>query len=187
MKTVERQTGTPPSLAEGKPWRALGRRWTNEFPYGWPSDAQVNRRQVLRWAVGLSGALFAMTGVLAALGFGQKRAKGGAQQIVAANAIPVGGVHYFHYPGSSNTVTANHAMVLRLDETHFVAYGGKCTHLSCAVWWEKDQGHLVCPCHNGHFDPATGDVLFGPPTRPLPVIELENRNGMLYALREVIR
>lgn len=186
MKTGEEHKGTSPSLSEGKPWRALGRRWTNDFPYDWPSDAQVNRRQMLRWAVGTAGALFAMTGVLAALGFTHQRTKGTARQIVASDAVPVGGVHYFRYPGNTNN-PANHAILLRLDQDRYVAFGGKCTHLSCAVWWEKDVSHLVCPCHNGHFDPASGDVISGPPTRPLPEIQIENRNGMLYAVREVIR
>lgn len=186
MKTVDRgETGTPPP-ATPRPWRALGRRWTNDFPYDWPADDLVNRRQMLRWAVGLSGALFAMTGVLAALGFTHKRERGAVKQIIAAGAIPVGGVHYFSYPGG-NDDPANHAILLRLDENRYAAFGGKCTHLSCAVWWEQKSGKLVCPCHNGIFDPTTGDVVAGPPTRPLPRITLENRNGMLYAVQEVIR
>lgn len=168
------------------PWRALERRWTRDFPYDWPSDDLVNRRQMLRWAVGLSGALFAMTGVLAALGFTTKRTHGTATAIVAADAIPVGGVHYFRYP-ENNSDPANHAILLRLDENRYAAYGGKCTHLSCAVWWQQASGKLECPCHNGIFDPNTGDVVAGPPTRPLPSITLENRNGTLYAIQEAIR
>ncbi|HET9786027.1 MAG TPA: hypothetical protein VFP47_02785, partial [Pyrinomonadaceae bacterium] len=34
-----------------------------------------------------------------------------------------------------------------------------------------------CPCHKGAFDPQTGFVLFGPPTRPLDPIVLQIRAG----------
>jgi Rieske Fe-S protein len=65
-----------------------------------------------------------------------------------------------------------------------VAFSGKCTHLSCAVYWSKERGRLLCPCHEGVFHPETGDVLAGPPPRPLPKIELREENGTIYAVSE---
>ena len=44
-------------------------RWGVEFPFEWDADELVSRRQLLRWSVWASGALFAGTGVLAALGY----------------------------------------------------------------------------------------------------------------------
>lgn len=155
-------------------------RWQREFPYGWDADDLVGRRQLLRWAVMASGALFAATGVLAGLGFNRSRRRGEPQQIVAASAVPVGGVHYFKYPTSND-----HAILLHLDDGQFTAFSGKCTHLSCAVYWNTDGKHLLCPCHEGVFDPRTGEVLAGPPTRPLPTIELRQDGEMLVAVAEV--
>jgi Rieske Fe-S protein len=43
------------------------------------------------------------------------------------------------------------------------------------------SGRLHCPCHNGWFDLATGNVLAGPPTRPLARVRLEVRGGTVYA------
>lgn len=157
-------------------------RWQVEFPYEWDADDLVNRRQILRWSVGVAGALFAMTGLLAGLGFTRAKRRGGTRALVAASEVPVNGVHYFDYPDSGNAKELG--VLLRLGEDRFVAYSGVCTHLSCEVYWDPDQHELICPCHNGRFQPETGEVIAGPPPRPLPVIHIENRNGTIYAVGE---
>jgi arsenite oxidase small subunit len=64
-----------------------------------------------------------------------------------------------------------------------VAYSQKCTHLSCAVYYEKDQNRLECPCHQGFFSIADGSVMQGPPQRALPRVALESSAGQLVAIR----
>lgn len=157
-------------------------RWGVDFPFEWDADELVSRRQLLNWSVWASGALFAGTGVLAALGYARTRSVGGWRAIVEPEAVPRGGVHYFKYPGPDD-----HAILLHLREGRFVAYSGKCTHLSCAVYWNAERGKLRCPCHEGLFEAETGSVLAGPPTRPLPRIALREENGMIYALEETVR
>lgn len=159
--------------------RKRAERWQAEFPYEWNADDLVGRRQLLKWAVMASGALFAATGVLAGLGFARPRKRGTEQEIASASAIPVGGVHYFKYPKADD-----HAILLHLEEGNFVAYSGKCTHLSCAVYWDEDRGKLICPCHEGIFDPRTGERIAGPPPRPLPVITLRQDGDTLFAVSE---
>lgn len=162
--------------------RTKEERWHVDFPFEWDADDLVTRRQLLRLAVMASGALFAATGVLTGLSALRDHRRGERTAIIEAEAVPVGGVHYFSYPGEDD-----HAILLRLDEERFVAYSGKCTHLSCAVYWAPERGRageLVCPCHEGIFEPQTGDVIAGPPPRPLPKIALENDGGTLYALEE---
>lgn len=61
-----------------------------------------------------------------------------------------------------------------------------CTHLSCAVLYKGD-GKLHCPCHDGLFDAATGNVLAGPPPRPLSLIQLAIHDGTIYAVKQVRR
>ncbi|HEY9450531.1 MAG TPA: ubiquinol-cytochrome c reductase iron-sulfur subunit [Gemmatimonadaceae bacterium] len=156
-------------------------RWHVEFPFEWDADDLVSRRQLLRWSVWASGALFASTGILAALSFTRERRRGSLAAIVKASDVPVGEAHYFAYPGPED-----HAILLHLRENRFVAFSGKCTHLSCAVYWSKERGRLLCPCHEGVFHPETGDVLAGPPPRPLPKIELHEENGVLYAVSETL-
>jgi nitrite reductase/ring-hydroxylating ferredoxin subunit len=155
-------------------------RWNVPFPFEWDADDLVGRREILRWAVMASGALFAATGVLAVLGYARERRRGGQQAIVRAADVPVGGVHYFAYPTKDD-----HAILLQPEPDRFVAFSGRCTHLSCAVYWNAERGQLHCPCHNGIFDPRTGAPIAGPPSRPLPVIRLREEGGTLYAIEEV--
>lgn len=154
-------------------------RWQVEFPFGWDADELIGRRQMLRWSVGVAGALFAMTSLLAGLGFARAKRRGEVQELVAADDVAIGDVHYFEYPDPKD-----HAVLLRLDQDRYVAYSGICTHLSCEVYWDPDEHEILCPCHNGRFEPETGEVIAGPPPRRLPRIRLENRDGVLYAIEQ---
>lgn len=160
--------------------RTRAGRWGVEFPYGWDADELVSRRHLLQWAVMASGALFAATAALAGLAIARDHTRGTRQRIVESGALAPGAVHYFEYPEEGD-----HAILLNLEDAGFVAYSGKCTHLSCAVYWDGERGELICPCHNGIFDPRTGEVVAGPPSRPLPRIVLSEEGGTLYALEEV--
>ena len=62
-----------------------------------------------------------------------------------------------------------------------VAYGQKCTHLSCAVRPRVEAGILQCPCHEGSFDLASGRPVAGPPRRPLTLVRLELRGNDIFA------
>jgi Rieske Fe-S protein len=152
-------------------------RWKVPFPYEWDADDLVSRRQLLGWAVGASGALFAATAGVAGLSLLTGRKVGERHAIMPASDLAIGDAHYFAYPEVDDQ-----AILLRLAERRYVAYSGKCTHLSCAVYWEAQRGLLRCPCHEGLFDPATGAVLAGPPPRPLPRIALLETDGVLYAM-----
>jgi Rieske Fe-S protein len=59
-----------------------------------------------------------------------------------------------------------------------------CTHLACEVLWRAQDHELFCPCHDGHFDPRTGEPTAGPPQRPLPAIVLRRQGGAIVAVGE---
>lgn len=71
--------------------------------------------------------------------------------------------------------------VLTKDGREFSAMSNICTHLGCRVRWIADQGQFFCPCHNGVFD-AEGNVVAGPPPRPLDRYPVKVENGQLYIL-----
>ena len=52
------------------------------------------------------------------------------------------------------------------DQLH--AFSAKCTHEGCTVTFLPAQSVIWCPCHDGRFNDVTGQVLSGPPPRPLP-------------------
>jgi menaquinol-cytochrome c reductase iron-sulfur subunit len=60
----------------------------------------------------------------------------------------------------------------------FVAMSNICTHLGCRVRWVDDRQEFFCPCHNGVFD-KEGNVVSGPPPRPLDRFEVKVENDQL--------
>jgi len=68
-----------------------------------------------------------------------------------------------------------------LSERELVAFDQRCTHLSCPVVPQVEQGRFHCPCHAGNFDLATGRPISGPPRRPLPKVSLEVRGDQIFA------
>lgn len=156
------------------------RRWRAEFPYHWDADDLVSRRHLLQFAVYTSGALFASTALLGLLALLRKPIYIRTQQIARVSDVPRGSVLYFDYPEPGEG-----AVLLHLADDRFVAYSRKCTHLSCAVYYQPEQARLFCPCHDGVFDPLTGDPVAGPPQRRLPRITLREVDGVLYAVEQV--
>jgi Rieske Fe-S protein len=82
------------------------------------------------------------------------------------------------------TVDRRYAMFLRREEGEVVCIDPACTHLGCRVVYHGDQDRFLCPCHGGVFDQA-GNVVSGPPTRPLDRQQTKVENGQIWLLREV--
>jgi Rieske Fe-S protein len=73
------------------------------------------------------------------------------------------------------------------DGSAFTVYNGQCTHLGCSYAFEKDKNRFHCPCHHGLFDLKTGQVIDGPPPRPLDQLEVKVEDGVLYAAFQSFR
>ena len=56
--------------------------------------------------------------------------------------------------------------VIRISETEVLALSATCSYMRCVLERDPESGSFTCPCHGGIFD-RTGNVLSGPPTRPL--------------------
>ncbi|MFI5272543.1 MAG: ubiquinol-cytochrome c reductase iron-sulfur subunit [Ktedonobacterales bacterium] len=162
--------------------RSRQQEWREEFPYHWRADDLVTRRDTLRFLVAGSGALFLASATLAVIGAVRLPTQGRPLAIPGAAALAENESLVFTYPDQYAQ-----GIVVNLPNKGLVAYSDVCTHLSCAVLYEKDTRRFHCPCHEGYFDAYTGNALAGPPVRPLPVIELAVRNGVIYAMREVER
>ncbi len=155
--------------------------WREEFPYPWDEDEIVTRRDTLRFLLGGSGALFLATGVLAIIGNLPSGPGVQAVPISKVGELAENKWKVFDFPDQYAQ-----GILINLPENRLVAYSDVCTHLSCAVVYQTD-GKLHCPCHDGLFDAVTGNVLAGPPTRPLPLIQLAIHNGTIYAVKLVPR
>lgn len=155
--------------------------WREEFPYPWDEDEIVTRRDTLRFLVAGSGALFLATGVLAILGSLPSGPGTHAVPIAKVGELKENEWKVFNYPDQYEQ-----GILINLPRKGLVAFSDVCTHLSCAVIYEGN-GKMHCPCHEGYFDAATGAVLAGPPTRPLPLIQLAIQNGTIYAIKKELR
>jgi cytochrome b6-f complex iron-sulfur subunit len=60
------------------------------------------------------------------------------------------------------------------------AFSAICTHLGCIVNWDETRRLILCPCHDGLFNPSTGAVISGPPPSPLPQLELTVEGDAVY-------
>ena len=159
--------------------RAATAPYQADFPYERGEEAQVTRREFCNFLGLTSAALF-----LGSSGFAAKAVIDSREEttftpvrINGAETLPLNSALNFNYPGEKDS-----AILIRTEAGEFRAYSQQCTHLACPVYYERQQKRLECPCHEGAFDAATGNVLYGPPPRPLDVIELELRNGELWAI-----
>ena len=149
-----------------------------EFPYERDQEAQVTRREFCNFLGLTSAALFA-----GAAGFAAKAALDARESESLAPAV-INGAEVlgpntslnFNYPTERDS-----AILIRTADGAFHAYGQKCTHLSCPVYYSRNHQRLECPCHEGAFDAATGNVLYGPPPRALDRIDVEMRDGQVWA------
>lgn len=166
-------------LSDESDVRAATARFQAEFPYGREEEAQVTRREFCNFLGLTSAALF-----VGAAGFAGKAVLDARKsetlpvaQIAGAETLAPNSSLNFSYPTERDS-----AILVRTPDGAYHAYGQKCTHLSCPVYYSRNHQRLECPCHEGAFDVATGNVLYGPPPRALDTIEIETRDGQVWAI-----
>ena len=81
--------------------------------------------------------------------------------------------------GHVRTTVARSVWVRRTDEAQVQVFNARCTHLGCLVNASADLTTFGCPCHGGVFSAGDGQVLDGPPPRPLDRLEYRVDNGQL--------
>jgi Rieske Fe-S protein len=152
-------------------------RWRQDFPIDVPQDQYVARREFTKFLALTSFAFVA--GQVWILGKSLLARRSGFPELAVArlSELPVGGSLVFDYP-----LPGQPKLLVRLSERELVAFDQRCTHLSCPVVPQHEQGRLHCPCHSGNFDLATGRPTSGPPRRPLPKVELELRGDQVFAV-----
>lgn len=152
--------------------------WRQEFPIETAQDEYVSRRDFAKFLVLTSGAMAVGQACLVVQVALRRATPPPAPKAIApASDVHIGQVVRFDYPEPGEA-----CLLVRLADGQLVAFGQKCTHLSCAVVPDLAAGRFACPCHNGSFDATTGRPLAGPPRRPLPRVRLETRSdGVIYA------
>ena len=151
--------------------------WKDEFSIFTADERYVSRRQFTKFLTLASLGMFVGNLWILLRSRFAKTAEFPSVAVGHLGEIPVDGIKLFAYP------TANDRCILiRTGEDEYSAYSQKCTHLSCAVYYDKESQRLACPCHQGFFSVKDGSVLQGPPPRPLPRILLERQGHELVAI-----
>lgn len=144
------------------------------------NERKLDRRGFMKTMVGAAGIFAVSTlpwGTIAAKELiGLKDKAYSKKKIADIGALQVGDAVEFAYPAEHDS-----ALLIRLGENEYKAYQNACTHLKCPVFWSKDKGEMLCPCHHGVFDAKTGVPTAGPPKRPLPEVKLALEQGAIYA------
>jgi Rieske Fe-S protein len=84
-------------------------------------------------------------------------------------------------PGESITVSYGRYPALVIHTTEGLkVYSAVCTHFACITKWDSTTQVIYCPCHAGYFEPLQGNVISGPPPRPLEKITLNIINGEIF-------
>jgi Rieske Fe-S protein len=170
---VRDQITLPP---DGRPHEAQPA-WRKDFPIDWPQDQYVARRDFAKFMM-LTSLAFAVGQVWIGVKNVLRRRRGllPIQAVIPVDDVPVGASMVFHYPTAHEP-----CLLIRTAPDRFLAYSQSCTHLACAVVPRVDERCIHCPCHEGYFDLDSGRPIAGPPRRPLPVVQVEVRQGIVYA------
>ena len=152
------------------------KKWRDDFPIEWEGDNYVTRREMVKFLT--LGSLFLAVANWATA-FASKFLHRGSQNrqlLGLSDDLKPNGSALFRYPTAKDPCIA-----VRTADGKLVAYSQVCTHLSCAVVYDKSEQSLFCPCHNGRFNLEQGTPIAGPPTRPLPRIKLVELDGRIFA------
>ena len=76
--------------------------------------------------------------------------------------------------------------MLEKGDNEVRAFSAICTHLGCTVQWHPEEKKFICPCHQGIYD-FNGNVLSGPPPRPLEKLPVKLRDGQVLVLTNSIK
>jgi Rieske Fe-S protein len=135
-----------------------------------------SRRTFLR----LAGRLLAVTGLAALLGPIVAFFYPTNLEETPSEPVPVGNLDELP-AGTSQTVRFGRYPALVINTPAGLrAYSAVCTHFACIVKWNEESGQIVCPCHEGYFDPLDGSVISGPPPTALTALEVWVESGQIY-------
>jgi Rieske Fe-S protein len=103
-------------------------------------------------------------------GYGAPEPAASGQVLSALSQVPVGG---------GIVLGAKGVVLTRVNADSVKGFSSICTHEGCTLA-SVAAGTINCPCHGSKFSAATGAVVHGPATLPLPVIPVAVRGADIY-------
>jgi len=142
-----------------------------------PASRPLGRRRFIRMLLGFSVVSTLAMVVTPLIGFlvpPKTVSTGAGGRILAATTadLPIGSGKVVAM-GSKPVIVVNTAAGVK-------AFSAICTHLGCIVHYDTTAGHIICPCHDGHFSPASGAVISGPPPQPLATVDVAVEKDQIF-------
>ncbi|MHB0987997.1 MAG: Rieske 2Fe-2S domain-containing protein [Bellilinea sp.] len=154
-----------------------------------PEESDLSRRKFLeKVTVGIGGVLTALFGIPAVIFVVKpvlKKDEGsGWMRLGSISKVTPGTPMLFSLKVERETgwITDQDEIMVYVytqDGRDYAVMSNICTHLACRVRWIEDRQEFFCPCHNGVYD-KQGNVLAGPPPRPLDRYEFNIENDDIY-------
>ena len=152
-------------------------KWREDFPVDEVKAHFVVRREFTKFLLLISGSFVMGQVYIGVQNVLRKNSKlPPIKKIASVDDLKVNSFITFSYPDKNDT-----CVLVRLEDSSFVAYSNKCTHLMCPVIPKMEEKQFHCPCHSGYFDMASGNVLSGPPQRGLDKVKLKFIGNDVYA------
>lgn len=155
----------------------------------WDEEA-ISRRRLLEvgfWAAaGTAGMIIGGAGVRFWVGNALKPRPEQWVEVGSIADLPPGKMHRASFrvhvaDAWRETQEAGVLYAFTEDGEHYTVLHASCTHLGCNVHWQEEAGYFACPCHDGRFT-RSGEVISGPPPKPLRRLQTKIENGILLAL-----
>lgn len=149
---------------------------------------EINRRKFLTTMLGLTGSVIGLSLSVPLVGY----ALSPALVKEKTDFVPIGSIadykageptkvnySYKKKDGWVDTEVRKSAWVVKKDDNNITVFSPNCTHLGCGYAWDSAAQQFKCPCHGAVFS-VEGEILAGPPPRPLDRFETKVAEGKLF-------
>lgn len=148
---------------------------------------EISRRKFLTTMLGLTGSAIALSLATPLAGY----ALAPAMKKEKVEFIEIGSIANFKTgepikvdfeftkkDGWVETKQKRSVWVVKKDENNITVFSPNCTHLGCGYNWDAASKQFKCPCHGAVFS-MDGEIIAGPPPRPLDRYETKIADGKL--------
>lgn len=142
----------------------------------------MERRDFLKTGLNFfiaSGALLASMMLMRFISPAKKNPKEEFYYLMDEDELPKRGVKKAEFAFELSGKKRTQMVFVTNTGNRIVALSPVCTHLGCMVVWDNNSAEFICPCHAGRYN-ISGDVLSGPPPRPLSKIPLKIDSGKVF-------
>jgi menaquinol-cytochrome c reductase iron-sulfur subunit len=156
-----------------------------------PKDKELGRRNFMKVAIasigGVIGAAIGLPAIPYIMGPALQKESDSWIQLGSVSKVELNIPTLFKktietQTGWINTEEEISVYVLSSNGQEYVVMSNVCTHLGCRVRWIPEKDGFFCPCHNGVFS-KDGNVVAGPPPRPLDRFESKVEDGVIFIKR----